>query len=284
MGRNNNNNRPPNKIYLPSRINCCSAAHHHHHQQRRQHLQQKDDGHGDDNCMSIEQYTRQITLQNDIKVLLNEKQSIQTSLTDITTNKLVSLRSDMIRTLAICGGDAKDTEFVEVVKMLEECNKTRKTLEGNLINELQVRKEELDRLNCTEYHPLLFKEEEEVSSTSLTTQITTTTNQKSRLEGQWFTLTSPTYMNCLGPNNQNNPMYTLGRMSFEMFRPSELILSIDAVFNPIMEVVGDDKDEIMNMITVPKTLQEEVKQLLKKGDDDEMMMMKKKKCGLRTYQ
>ena len=156
----------------------------------------------------------------------------------------------------------------------------------NITNELQVRKEELDRLNCTEYHPLLFKEEEEVSSsTSLTTQITTTTNQKSRLEGQWFTLTSPTYMNCLGPNNQNNPMYTLGRMSFEMFQPSELILSIDAVFNPIMEVVvggdDDDKDEIMNMMTVPKTLQEEVKQLLKKEDDDEMM---KKKCGLRTYQ
>lgn len=53
-------------------------------------------------------------------------------------------------------------------------------------------------------------------------------------------------------------MYTIGRMSFEMFRPGNLVVSIEAVFNPV-EAVADKRKEVL---TVPKDLQEEVQCIL----------------------
>jgi len=85
----------------------------------------------------------------------------------------------------------------------------------------------------------------------------------SQLEGQWFTLTKPTYLDCLGFNDDGNPMYTLGRMSFEMFRPGNLVLSIEAVFNPMEQVMAAIDDSKDDQFAVPKTLQEEVQRILK---------------------
>lgn len=97
-----------------------------------------------------------------------------------------------------------------------------------------------------------------------------------KLEGQWFTLTKPTYLDCLGFNDDGNPMYTLGRMSFEMFRPGNLVLSIEAVFNPIMEVVGKGSEQDDAMFSVPKTLQEDVRRIMEDGtteDGDKPVLM-----------
>ena len=43
-------------------------------------------------------------------------------------------------------------------------------------------------------------------------------------------------------------MYTLGRMSFEMFRPSNLVVWIEAVFNPVENAIVDENE---SAFTVP---------------------------------
>ncbi len=52
-------------------------------------------------------------------------------------------------------------------------------------------------------------------------------------------------------------MYTLGRMSFDMFAPSSLVCSIKGIFNHI-EVVDMEKDGHKLLKSVPKSLREEV--------------------------
>lgn len=55
----------------------------------------------------------------------------------------------------------------------------------------------------------------------------------SMLDNIWLTMNPPSYKDCLGENKNGNKMYTLGRMSFDMFRPTDLICSIQWVFNII---------------------------------------------------
>ena len=67
-------------------------------------------------------------------------------------------------------------------------------------------------------------------------------------------------------------------MSFEMFRPSDLVVSIEAIFNPIMEVV-DSSNVDTEMLTVPKTLQTEVQHIL----EDKTKSAADQMSALRTY-
>jgi hypothetical protein len=53
------------------------------------------------------------------------------------------------------------------------------------------------------------------------------------LEGIWLTVSKPNYSECLGQNSDGEYMYTLGRMSFDMFRPTSLRCSIQGLFNPV---------------------------------------------------
>jgi len=58
------------------------------------------------------------------------------------------------------------------------------------------------------------------------------------IDGTWLTLSKPTYSECLGTNEKGQPRYTLGRMSFDMFRPTNLKCSVQGIFN--MVSVSDD--------------------------------------------
>lgn len=55
-------------------------------------------------------------------------------------------------------------------------------------------------------------------------------------EGTWLSLTKPTFFGCLGENDQNDPMYTIGRMTFDMFQPSNLICSLQGNFNVVERI------------------------------------------------
>ena len=74
-----------------------------------------------------------------------------------------------------------------------------------------------------------------------------------KLDGVWLTMSNPNYQDCLGQNINGDYMYTLGRMSFDMFRPEHLRCSIQAIFNPISvaEVAPS---------AIPKSLREEVEE------------------------
>jgi hypothetical protein len=52
-------------------------------------------------------------------------------------------------------------------------------------------------------------------------------------DGTWLTLSKPTFSECQGRNENGEYLYTLGRMSFDMFRPTNLKCSIRAVMNNV---------------------------------------------------
>lgn len=75
-------------------------------------------------------------------------------------------------------------------------------------------------------------------------------------EGMWLTLTKPTYFGNLGNNDDGDPMYTLGRMSFDMFSPTRLVCSLQGNFNSVERIEDDDRKAMLQ--NVPKALKEEV--------------------------
>jgi len=81
---------------------------------------------------------------------------------------------------------------------------------------------------------------------------TSNSNSNNNTQGTWLTLTKPSFFDCLGDNDQGDPLYTLARMSFNMFQPANLICSLQGNFNCV-ERVTDKTD-----VTVPKSLREAV--------------------------
>lgn len=76
------------------------------------------------------------------------------------------------------------------------------------------------------------------------------------MEGTWVTLSKPQFPDCLGFNAKGECMYTLGRMSFGMFRPTNLVCSLQGIFNVIDQVDGTDAEAVPH---VPKSLLQEVR-------------------------
>ena len=76
-------------------------------------------------------------------------------------------------------------------------------------------------------------------------------------EGSWVNMSRPNYIECLGENGDNDFMYTLGRMSFDMFQPSNLICSVQSTHTTI-KIIGE-REELPAF--VPKSLKEEVASL-----------------------
>lgn len=53
------------------------------------------------------------------------------------------------------------------------------------------------------------------------------------LNGAWVSLSRPAYSGCLGKNDRGDYMYTLGKMSFNMFKPADLKCSIQHTLNKV---------------------------------------------------
>jgi hypothetical protein len=77
--------------------------------------------------------------------------------------------------------------------------------------------------------------------------------QPHALEGVWLTVSKPNYSECLGQNSEGEYMYTLGRMSFDMFRPTSLLCSIQGLFNPVF--VTDHTPDV-----IPRNLRKDVQE------------------------
>lgn len=77
-----------------------------------------------------------------------------------------------------------------------------------------------------------------------------------RVEGMWLTLSKPTYFGNLGETSNGDPMYTLGRMAFDMFLPTQLVCSLQGNFNPVAVVPTEERAALMEQC--PKALREEI--------------------------
>jgi hypothetical protein len=77
-----------------------------------------------------------------------------------------------------------------------------------------------------------------------------------RLEGMWLTLTKASYFGNLGETPAGDPMYTLGRMSFDMFLPTQLVCSLQGNFNSVEVVSPEERAALMD--TCPKSLRDDI--------------------------
>lgn len=76
-------------------------------------------------------------------------------------------------------------------------------------------------------------------------------------DSTWCSITGASrFQECLGQNVKGDDMYTLGRMSFDMFRPNNLPCSIQWVFNSVTPIGGGQGNP--NAQTIPRSLQKEV--------------------------
>mmetsp|Transcript_22002 Transcript_22002/g.47831 ORF Transcript_22002/g.47831 Transcript_22002/m.47831 type:complete len:606 (+) Transcript_22002:143-1960(+) len=73
------------------------------------------------------------------------------------------------------------------------------------------------------------------------------------VDGTWLMISPPEYPSCLGKNADGDSLFTLGRMTFDMFQPSNLVCSIQKQYNTIKSV------ELKDFLScVPKSLRKEV--------------------------
>ena len=62
------------------------------------------------------------------------------------------------------------------------------------------------------------------------------------LNGTWLALSRPSYTGCLGKNEYNEYLYTLGKMSFNMFKPGHLQCSVQHTLNKV-KFVGSSMED-----------------------------------------
>jgi hypothetical protein len=145
------------------------------------------------------------------------------SLTELTlTIKINKARDDILRVLAINDGDVESDEFKIKIDPLEKFFLTR---------DIDTRTQQALRSH-------LFP------------------SPAKSIEGMWLTLSKPSWFGCLGLNDNGDPMYTLGRMSFDMFSPTNLVCSLQGNFNRVEIVSGEDRKAMLQF--VPTKLREEV--------------------------
>ena len=115
-----------------------------------------------------------------------------------TTTEVLNAREGILYELAASGGETTSPAFMDCLAILQD----------NYMNQVQSEYENTSNINPYSIH-----------------------------EGTWLTLTKPTFFGCLGENDNGDPLYSLGRMTFDMFTPSDLICSLQGNFNTVHEIV-----------------------------------------------
>ena len=111
----------------------------------------------------------------------------------MTQDQLTLLKTRTVEHLQKTGGDTTTAEFQNCLEQLRSVYACRKTGDANTSRD--------DPAEC--------------------------------IDGTWLALSKPTFSECQGRNENGEYMYSLGRMSFDMFRPTQLKCSIRAIMNNI---------------------------------------------------
>jgi len=92
-------------------------------------------------------------------------------------------------------------------------------------------------------------------------------------DGMWIEISRPKFCNYMGKTAANDYMYTLGRMSFGIFNPENLVCSIQGLFNPIHSMVDDFS--FYKSRCIPEQVLDKLEQLAEKSNTE---------LTLRTYE
>ena len=150
----------------------------------------------------------------------NNSMDDRNSTVQTLTIKIKKARDDVLRVLAINDGDVESDEFKTKIDPLE------KFFLGRDIDT----RSGVDHRLCP--------------------------SPAKSVEGMWLTLSKPSWFGCLGLNDNGDPMYTLGRMSFDMFSPTNLVCSLQGNFNRVEILSGEERKAMLKF--VPTKLREEV--------------------------
>lgn len=124
--------------------------------------------------------------------------SATTTASRMTPKQLAMVKDQMIEHLQKTGGDTTTDEFQDSLDQLREAHASNRQT---------------------------IQEDNDPSSSS--------SSELFNIDGTWLTLSKPTFSECQGRNTDGEYLYSLGRMSFDMFRPNHLKCSIRAVMNNI---------------------------------------------------
>ncbi|KAG7353823.1 hypothetical protein IV203_003178 [Nitzschia inconspicua] len=78
----------------------------------------------------------------------------------------------------------------------------------------------------------------------------------SSLIGNWLTISKPTYTECKGKSKNGENLYSLGRIGFDMFKPTGLLCSVQASFNNVQPI---DPKNPGRPLHVPKKLMRDIR-------------------------
>jgi hypothetical protein len=78
----------------------------------------------------------------------------------------------------------------------------------------------------------------------------------SALRGNWLTISSLTYTECKGKSKNGENLYTLGRVGFDMFKPTGLLCSVQASFNNVQPINPKNPGRPLH---VPKKLMHDIR-------------------------
>ena len=80
--------------------------------------------------------------------------------------------------------------------------------------------------------------------------------QALQLEGIAIAAGKPSLPGCIGRNDQGDPLFKLGTMTFDMFRPTDLVVSVQGTFCQIEYI---DRNNLHEVKHIPKNLMEDVR-------------------------
>eukprot|EP00562_Extubocellulus_spinifer_P031346 CAMPEP_0178723880 /NCGR_PEP_ID=MMETSP0699-20121125/25797_1 /TAXON_ID=265572 /ORGANISM="Extubocellulus spinifer, Strain CCMP396" /LENGTH=737 /DNA_ID=CAMNT_0020375019 /DNA_START=1140 /DNA_END=3353 /DNA_ORIENTATION=+ len=148
--------------------------------------------------------------------------------------RAMEAKSALLSSLASTGGDVKNSVFLSALPVLEHYYRSM----------------------GTDARARSFRSQKSSSPSRLAQMegLSGNNGASASIEGTWLSLSRPDYTNCLGKNASQHFMYTLGRMSFDMFRPTNLRCSIQGEFNTVRVI--DETERLPEY--VPRRLRKEV--------------------------
>jgi len=100
-------------------------------------------------------------------------------------------------------------------------------------------------------------------SQTYTTDARTCTKFSPNYDGDWIMETLPTFPDLLGYNNDGDALYTMGRLTYNMIQPANVVCSVQKITQHVHKLSSDPaslnaEGSVMIPPFVPKSLREEI--------------------------
>eukprot|EP00550_Attheya_septentrionalis_P010671 CAMPEP_0198302922 /NCGR_PEP_ID=MMETSP1449-20131203/56620_1 /TAXON_ID=420275 /ORGANISM="Attheya septentrionalis, Strain CCMP2084" /LENGTH=719 /DNA_ID=CAMNT_0044005401 /DNA_START=187 /DNA_END=2346 /DNA_ORIENTATION=- len=200
-------------------------------------------------------------------------------------------KTNLLHALAISAGDSTDPRFVHALDSLMQLQqKTTPPAQvtTSMANHVHDKNELLlSKQRQLQVDSLMQLQQKTTPPAQVTTSMANHVHDKNelllskqrQLQGVWWNLCKPNYHGCLGMNATDDPMYHLGRLSFDMFGPKDLVVSVQATFNTIRRVTPSE----FSRVAFPKRMIPQAVDLDKTNNSSSSSSSSSSSLLLQTY-